>query len=66
VSVPNAAHTGFSLPPQLAHDQRQLAQDRHQFAQAVNQLAQAVNQLAQAVHQMVRAGSVQAAQRAAD
>jgi signal transduction histidine kinase len=47
------------VPPQLAQDQHQLAQDQHQ-------LAQAVHQLAQAVHQVALAGSVQAAQRAAD
>jgi signal transduction histidine kinase len=45
--------------PELTRDQHQLAQDQHQ-------LARAVNQLAQAVHQITRAGSVQAAQRAAD
>jgi signal transduction histidine kinase len=63
LSAPNLAPTRQSLAhafsPQLAHDQRQLARDQHQ-------LAQAVNQLAQGVHQMSRAGSVEAAQRAAD
>jgi signal transduction histidine kinase len=44
---------------QLTRDQRQLTQDQHQFTQAVRQLAQSVHQLAQA-------GTVQAAQRAAD
>src|SRR5579863_7590776 len=44
---------------QLAQDQRQLTRDQHQ-------LANAVSQLAQAVHQVSQAGSVQAAQRAAD
>jgi signal transduction histidine kinase len=49
----------FVLPSQLTHDEHQLTQDQHQLAQAVHQLAQAVHQLAQA-------GSVEAAQRAAD
>src|SRR5579864_8391331 len=44
---------------QLAQDQRQLTRDQHQ-------LASTVSQLAQAVHQVSQAGSVQAAQRAAD
>jgi signal transduction histidine kinase len=44
---------------QLAQNQQQLAQDQHQLAQSVHQLAQSVQQLAQA-------GTVQAAQRAAD
>jgi signal transduction histidine kinase len=63
LSVPNAARTGHppthGLFPGLAQDQRQLARDQHQ-------LAQSVNQLAQSVHQLGRAGSVEAAQRAAD
>jgi signal transduction histidine kinase len=55
---------GLSVPPgaqlpQLTHDQQRLTQDQHQ-------LSHAVNQLAQAVHQIAQAGSVQAAQRAAD
>ena len=45
--------------PQLVQAQHQLAKDQHQ-------LAQAVHQLADAVHQVAQAGSVQAAQRAAD
>jgi signal transduction histidine kinase len=45
--------------PQLRQDQQQLAQDQRQ-------LAQSVHQLAQSVHQLARAGTVQAAQRAAD
>jgi signal transduction histidine kinase len=49
----------LSVPHQLTQDQRQLAHEQHQ-------LTQAVNQLAAAVHQVARAGSVQAAQRAAD
>jgi signal transduction histidine kinase len=47
------------------------AQDQHQhqltqLAQAQHQLALSVHQLALSVHQMARAGSVEAAQRAAD
>jgi signal transduction histidine kinase len=48
----------FESPRQLAVDQ-QLTRDQHQLAQSVHQLAQSVHQLAQA-------GSVEAAQRAAD
>ena len=44
---------------QVRRDQQQLTQDQHQLAQSVHQLAQSVRQLAQA-------GTVQAAQRAAD
>ena len=44
---------------QLTQDQQQLTRDQHQLAQSVHQLAQSVHQLAQA-------GTVQAAQRAAD
>jgi signal transduction histidine kinase len=44
---------------QLTQDQRQLTQDQHQ-------LTQSVGQLTQAVHQLTQAGTVQAAQRAAD
>jgi signal transduction histidine kinase len=43
----------------LARDKVQLAKDQHQ-------LSQAVSQLARAVHQLAEAGSVEAAQRAAD
>jgi signal transduction histidine kinase len=43
----------------LARDKGQLAKDQHQ-------LSQAVSQLAHAVHQLAEAGSVEAAQRAAD
>ncbi len=50
----------FATPgQQLRRDQQQLTQDQHQLAQSVHQLAQSVHQLAQA-------GTVQAAQRAAD
>lgn len=48
----------FSVP-RLAQDQRQLARDE-------DQLAEVQHQLAQAVHQVAQAGSVEAAQRAAD
>ena len=50
---------GLGLP-------RPPAQGRHQLAQEQHQLARAVDQLAAAVHQVTQAGSVQAAQRAAD
>ena len=45
---------------------QQLAQDQHQLTKDQHQLAQAANQLAQAVHQLAQAGTVEAAQRAAD
>ncbi|MGH2850649.1 MAG: sensor histidine kinase [Solirubrobacteraceae bacterium] len=48
----------FSVP-RLAQDQRQLARDAHQ-------LATVQHQLSAAVHQIAQAGSVEAAQRAAD
>ncbi len=51
---------------QLAGDLPRLAQDQNQLARDQHQLAQAVHQLAQAMHQIGRAGSVEAAQRAAD
>jgi signal transduction histidine kinase len=44
----------------------QLARVQHQITQAQHQLAQDQRQLADAVHQVAQAGSVQAAQRAAD
>ena len=50
---------GESVPTPLAHVQDQLTQAQHQLAKGQHQLADAVHQLAQA-------GSVQAAQRAAD
>jgi signal transduction histidine kinase len=49
----------LAVPTQLARVQHQLAQARHQ-------LTQGQRQLADAVHQVAQAGSVQAAQRAAD
>jgi signal transduction histidine kinase len=67
LSLPNGAGArSVRGMPQLAQDQHELAQDQHQLAQGQRQLAQAVTQLAVAVHQIDRAGSVQAAQRAAD
>jgi signal transduction histidine kinase len=57
--IGRAVHPLEYSVPALTRDQRQLARDQHQ-------LTQAVNQLAQAVHQITRAGSIQAAQRAAD
>jgi len=45
---------------------RQLTQVQHQLAQEQHQLAQSMGQLAQSVHQLTQAGTVQAAQRAAD
>ncbi len=57
---PSHGHNPLLLPlPRLSEDKQQIAHDQHQ-------LAQAVHELAQAVHQLTRAGSVQAAQRAAD
>jgi signal transduction histidine kinase len=52
--------------PRLAYSVRLLARDQHQLAHDQHQLAQAVHQLAGAVHQAAQAGSLQAAQRAAD
>jgi signal transduction histidine kinase len=52
--------------PGLAYSVPLLAGDQHQLARDQHQLARAVNQLARAVHQVAQAGSVQAAQRAAD
>ncbi|MGA2013014.1 MAG: HAMP domain-containing sensor histidine kinase [Solirubrobacteraceae bacterium] len=52
--------------PRLAYSMPLLARDQHQLAGDQRQLAQAVHQLAGAVHQVAQAGSVQAAQRAAD
>ncbi|MCL2419096.1 MAG: HAMP domain-containing histidine kinase [Conexibacteraceae bacterium] len=59
-SAPKAtAGAHLVMPPVLTQGEHQLAHDQHR-------LAQAVNQLAGAVHQVAHAGSVQAAQRAAD
>jgi signal transduction histidine kinase len=55
-----AVGSGFQLPvPELVKAQ-------HKLHTAQHQLALAVHQLADAVHQVAQAGSVQAAQRAAD
>jgi signal transduction histidine kinase len=43
-----------------------LTQEQHQLIRDQHQLSQATNHLAQSVHQLARAGTVQAAQRAAD
>ena len=56
---------GLGLGPFATRDQ-QLTQDQHQLTQDQHQLAQSVHQLAQSVHQLAQAGTVQAAQRAAD
>jgi signal transduction histidine kinase len=56
---------GLPAGPLAARDQ-QLRQDQQQLTQDQHQLTQAVRQLAQAVHQLAQAGTVQAAQRAAD
>jgi signal transduction histidine kinase len=56
---PGPRQLASPLAQQLAQDQQRLSQDQHQLTQAVNQLALAVRQVTQA-------GSVQAAQRAAD
>ena len=56
---------GFPGGPIAAQDQ-QLRQDQDRLTQSVHQLAQAAHQLAQSVHQLAQAGTVQAAQRAAD
>jgi signal transduction histidine kinase len=45
---------------------QQLTQDQHQLTQEQHQLAQSAHQLNQSVHQLAQAGTVQAAQRAAD
>ena len=52
--------------PFAAQDRQQLAQDQHQLTQDQHQLALSVRQLTQSVHQLAQAGTVQAAQRAAD
>jgi signal transduction histidine kinase len=56
----------LSLPPPGSHLVTPLAQDQEQLTHDQHQLSLAVNQVAQAVHQIAQAGSVQAAQRAAD
>jgi signal transduction histidine kinase len=64
-------HQPHGLPvaprgPFVTAIQHQLAQDQHQLTQEQHQLTQSVNQLTQSVHQLAQAGTVQAAQRAAD
>jgi signal transduction histidine kinase len=54
------------MPTPLARLRNQLAHAQHQLAQGQHQLAQGQRQLGDAVHQLAKAGSVQAAQRAAD
>ncbi|MFZ0192639.1 MAG: ATP-binding protein [Streptosporangiaceae bacterium] len=56
---------GLGPGPFATRDQ-QLIQDQHQLTQDQHQLAKSVHQLAQSVHQLAQAGTVQAAQRAAD
>ncbi len=56
---------GLPAGPLATRDQ-QLTQDQQQLTQDQHRLTQAVHQLAQAVHQLAQAGTVQAAQRAAD
>jgi signal transduction histidine kinase len=50
----------------IARQDQLLTQDQHQLTQDQHQLAQSVQQLARSVHQLAQAGTVQAAQRAAD
>jgi|HubBroStandDraft_1064217.scaffolds.fasta_scaffold06706_4 signal transduction histidine kinase len=53
-------------PGPFATLDQQLIRDQHQLTQYQNQLARTVHQLTQSVHQLAQAGTVQAAQRAAD
>jgi signal transduction histidine kinase len=57
---------GPPLGPYATQARQQLTQDQHQLTQDQHQLAQSVHQLAQSVHQLAQAGTIQAAQRAAD
>jgi len=62
-----AQHQLAGLPAgPFATRDRQLTQDQHQLVQDQHELAQSVHQLARSVHQLAQAGTVQAAQRAAD
>jgi signal transduction histidine kinase len=62
-----AQHQLAGLPAgPFARRDQQLTQDQHQLTQGQHQLAQSVHQLAQSVRQLAQAGTVQAAQRAAD
>jgi signal transduction histidine kinase len=56
---------GWPAGPLATRDQ-QLRQDQQQLTQDQHQLAQSVHQVAQSVHQLAQAGTIQAAQRAAD
>ncbi len=56
---------GVPAGPFATRDQ-QLTRDQHELTQDQHQLARSVHQLAQSVHQLAQAGTVQAAQRAAD
>jgi signal transduction histidine kinase len=58
--------TGLPAGPFATAIEHQLTQDQHQLTTEQHQLAQSVQQLAQSVHQLAQAGTVQAAQRAAD
>jgi signal transduction histidine kinase len=62
----DASPTGIGPAPSVQRPVSQLVQDQRRLAQDQRQLAQAVHQLSGAVHQVAEAGSVQAAQRAAD
>jgi len=55
-----------SFPGLFPTRDQQLTQDRRQLTRDQQQLARTVHQLAQSVHQLAQAGTVQAAQRAAD
>jgi signal transduction histidine kinase len=58
-SLPSTTHPPLDPSGPIASLESRLDKDQHQ-------LAQATNHLAQAVHQLTHAGSIQAAQRAAD
>src|SRR3984885_3698163 len=63
---PPAGAGGLPAGPFATQIQHQLTQDQHQLTQEQHQLTQSAQQLAQSVHQLAQAGTVQAAQRAAD
>ena len=56
---------GVPAGPFATRDQ-QLTRDQHELTQDQHQLARSAHQLAQSAHQLAQAGTVQAAQRAAD
>jgi signal transduction histidine kinase len=64
-TLPGVKGTTVPRPFEL-HDPRQLTADQQKLIQDQHQLARAVHELALSVHQLVRAGTVQAVQRAAD